>query len=82
MKTKYKEITTLKYFSFTRFLQGKIYVGRLKQPLNHKRRKCKQNPREEPCVSLFLGKGSKGGGVVVGEHVRGKAGLRLYDVLA
>jgi len=35
MKTKYKEITTLNYFSFRGFLQGKIYKGRLKHPVNH-----------------------------------------------
>jgi len=82
METKYKEITTQNYFAFTRFLQGKVYKGRIKHLVNHNAGSLKKNSREEPCVSLILGRGSKGGGVVVGEHVRRKTGFCVCDILA
>jgi len=83
METKYKEITTLKLLLiYTFFARKNLTKGFFKHPANHKI----SNPKKETtagtmCFSI-LGRGSKGGGIVVGEHVQGKAGFRVCDVLA
>jgi len=82
METKYKEITTLNYFSFTRFLQGEILREEFKHPASHNVGSSnKRPPRGTMCFSMS-GRGEEGGGIVVGEHARGKAGFCVCDVLA
>jgi len=81
-KQNIRKLQRLNYFSFTRFLQGEIYEAKFKQPVNHDVGNLSQKPSRGTMCSSVLGRGIRGGGVVVGEHVRGKAGFCVCDVLA
>jgi len=81
-KRKNKENTTLKLLLiYAFFCKGRYRKERLKHPINHASRKPKQIHHGESMLVVLGGVG-EGGRVAVGEHVRGKTGFHVCDVLA